>query len=94
MYTIKALLLAFLAGVILAGGVTYVVVAPKAPQGTQACAPAPSITPQVNEYAAPAPTTGGLNPDDLKTTVQPNLPETTRNEPTSPPPSSSNGRGH
>jgi len=94
MYTIKALLLAFLAGVILAGGVVYIVVAPKASHGTQACERAPSITPQVNEYATPAPTTGGLNPNDLKTTVHPNLPEAVGNVHTPPPPSSSIGRGH
>jgi len=77
MHMIKAILLAFLAGVILAGGVTYWVVRPVSNATTAAgpvCAPASNVPPQVNEYATPAPTTGGLNPNDLKTVTHPNLP--------------------
>lgn len=93
MYTVKALLLAFFAGVILAGGATYAIVAPRGAH-TASCVQPLSTTPQVNEYAVPAPTTGGLNPNDLKTTVHPNLPDAAGNEPAPAAASSSNDGGH
>jgi hypothetical protein len=93
MYTVKALLLAFLAGVILAGGATYAIVAPRGVHAA-GCVQSPNATPQVNEYAVPAPTTGGLNPNDLKTSVHPNLPDADGNGPTPAAPSSSNVGGH
>lgn len=93
MYTIKALLLAFLAGVILAGGATYVIVAPRGAHAT-GCVQSLNTAPPVNEYAVPVPTTGGLNPNDLKTTVHPNLPDAAGNQPAPESASSSNGGGH
>jgi hypothetical protein len=74
MYTIIAILLAFLAGVILAGGVTYLAVRPAPSVAGPVCAQAANAAQPVNEYATPAPTTGGLNPNDLKTVTHPNLP--------------------
>lgn len=93
MYTVKALLLAFLAGVILAGGATYAIVAPRGAHATGCVRPL-NTTPPVNEYAIPAPTTGGLNPNDLKTTTHPNLPDAAGNRPAPAAPSSNNGGGY
>lgn len=73
MFTIKALVGAFLAGVILAGGVTYLVMKPASdlnPNNDLMCAPALSPTPtpadmaahKAREHAILAPTTGGDRP--------------------------------
>lgn len=75
----KSVLFAFLAGVILASGTTYWIVTPGAdvvPVSRQACASLPEASSPVNEYAMPVPTTGGLDPNDLKTVVHPNIPVT------------------
>lgn len=76
MYTIKALIAAFLAGVILAGGAAFMLTHrssdPSQPvatacSGTPALAPAPTTVPsKAWEYSRPAPTTGGVRPTELK----------------------------
>lgn len=72
MYTVKALVLAFLAGVVLAGG-TALVFTPSAPAPLVApvsCPPplnTPSSVPsKAWEYSKPASTSGGVRPTSLK----------------------------
>lgn len=78
MYPFKALLLAFLAGVILAGGVTFVLVRTSpASAGVMAGCPGgpatlPAAVPDKDwDYTRPASTTGGVRPTELQNHPRP-----------------------